>query len=349
MPLQLSKLQELLAEKGFVISKYFVLNKEVVYLEIFSVKMNEMVMLYIPSKYNFNVDSGGNVYKLSKLDLPFIDNVSDAYGEKDSSKNRYNIELDMDSENDNMEDHLDKNYKNRVNFNEKTFEDLRTIQRQMKRLRYSVENVDYKLAIIYKNYLCTIKKDNVICFTIKHYPEIEMKRLFVVVNLETLFSKGSKILEDIYVVRESIYYVLEKNQGITARLVAKIMENKQGLLTLSNKAELKKAEYERLLLEAQTMLKKMNQAEKRVMEKLYLLQDQNNSSLHTDINRVHNKSLLEKELNSISTIKAEISKNMNTLRIKRENTLLNIDKIMYDNTVMLDTVLKNFEKMSTLF
>jgi hypothetical protein len=44
-------------------------------------------------------------------------------------------------------------------------------------------------------------------------------------------------------------------------------------------------------------------------------------------------------------LKADITKNILILREKKENTVLSIDKIMFDNTVMLDSIFKNFSKL----
>jgi hypothetical protein len=81
------------------------------------------------------------------------------------------------------------------------------------------------------------------------------------------------------------------------------------------------------------------------MDQLYELKQNNTDGLQNDIDRVHHKSRLEKELDKINSIRGSISKHMFILREKRENAILSVDKIMFDNTVMFDSMVKNFAKL----
>jgi hypothetical protein len=75
------------------------------------------------------------------------------------------------------------------------------------------------------------------------------------------------------------------------------------------------------------------------------LDNSGHTGLHTDINIAHNRTKLQQELDKIATIKKEIAKTLGYLREKRENSILSIDKINFDNAIMFDCMIKNFAKL----
>lgn len=352
MPLNLSKLQDLLASKGFIPNKYFVLDGTCFYIELFSIKTADIFLLYIPSKYDFVIPSSENSFKLNYINMDSVDGVPDEYAGKpddmdiEAAYGGMNVELSPDKEH--IADHLESNYKHPISLNEISKDDattLRAVYRQMLRLRYCVQNIKYKLGVIYKNYICAIRRDDTVdCFAIKHHPRSDRKKLMVVVDLETLYEKNDKLLEDIHTVRDSIYRVLERNQGMHTRVIGKMIENRKDILTIPDQTAVKKTKYDTMLAQLNEMLEIMVVAERRVLDALFSLEEKS-QGLQNDISRVHEKARLEKELDKINVIKGEITKNMVALRDKREDSVLSIDKIMFDNSVMFDAMIKNFAKL----
>lgn len=353
MPLNIGKLQDLLNKKGFEIDKYFVLDGSVFYMELISTKTAEVFLLYIPSKYEFAIGNERNVYKLKYIDMENTDTVADEYAGAGDSVNvaeaygNMNVELSPDK--DHIEEHLENNYKQQITLDDISGEDsisLRAIYRQVKRLRYCVQNVKYKLAIQYKNYICSVRRDDSVdCFFVKHLPRSDSKKLLVIIDLETFYEKNEKLLEDVHTVRESLYRVLERNQGMHSRVINKMIDVRKDISAIPILAEKKKIEYDRLMLEHEQLLKIMAEAEVKTMEKMYELDKQENTGLSNDITRAHQKVRFEKELAEIATIKALLIKNIISLREKRENAMINIDKIMFDNTVMWDSIVRGFANL----
>ena len=62
----------------------------------------------------------------------------------------------------------------------------------------------------------------------------------------------------------------------------------------------------------------------------------------------HEISIEQKKLESINSAKEEILKNIINLRIKQEHLTLMIDKILFDNSVMLNTIILNLNNLSNL-
>ena len=299
------------------------------------------------------MERGENVFKLKTLDLTFKDNVADEYTAENTDKYKnLNIQVDPD-EREEMEKHLENNYKKEIKLSEITAEDIlsmKQIYRQVKRLKYCFLNIKYKMGIIYRNYICAIDRyDEINCFSIKHYPDHQGKKLFIITDLETLFEKNDKIIEDIASVRNSIYDILQINQNRNIELIDKMIENKKEAVLLPKKMEMKNKVYDMHILELSNMISSVNSAETRVLKKIEDLYRNKNPNLQADISIAHNRSVYDKELAEIASAKNDISMNIIDMRTKKENAIIEIDKIMFDNTVMFDTIIKNFEKLKGFY
>ena len=357
MPLSLSKLENLLTLKGFVPIKFFELDGSCFYIEVFSISTADVFLLYIPSKYTIECKEEPNVYKIKYLEMDSNDNVADEYAVKQDDfdiENIYgNTNIELGNDKGDMEEHLENNYKKSITLKDISNSDtvvIKAIYRQIRRFKYCVQNLKYKLAIIYKNYICAIRRDDSIdCFSIKNYPREDGKRLMVIVDLETFYEKNDKLLEDIQIVRESIYTLLEKNQGTHSRIITKILENKKDIIIIPQELEKKKILYNKMTADLFNLLTTMNEAESKITQELEGLNEiVHGNDIQNDINKSHQKVRLEKEIDKINRIKSEIGKNIVLIRDKRENKLLGVDKISFDNAVMLDVILKNFSKLKTI-
>ena len=99
-------------------------------------------------------------------------------------------------------------------------------------------------------------------------------------------------------------------------------------------------------------MKKINASETDTLQKLSDVNakytDFGLNGLHNDIERAHIVSQLESDLKKISAVKRDILDNILTLRGKYENMSLKMDKVLFDNSVMIHEISKNFEKLSGL-
>ena len=190
--------------------------------------------------------------------------------------------------------------------------------------------------------------DTISCFLIKHMERIDKKKLYVIVDLETFYEKEDKLLEDVFVIRETIYNVLKRNQGMHSRVINKMLQNKKDIALIPKQAEQKMFEYDSISKDYEKMLTTMLTSEKKLLNDIKIVDSHDNTGLQSDIERAHTKSRLEKELDNVNSVKGEIMTNILSIREKQENCLLNIDKIMFDNTVMWDAMLNNFAKLKDL-
>lgn len=363
MTLSIAKLEKLLSLKGFVPSRYFVMHSVIVYMEIVSIIDAETFLLYIPSKYKFVAQPAKNVYKIKYFDINESENnTADEYaGEPDEHtvENTYqeiDVNISPTTRGVNIGPHLEENYKRIITLKDISSDDLKELKdivRQLKRLRFCVQNVKYKIAIMYKHYLCTIKRDDSIdCFSIKKMRCKEYKKLFITTDLELLYEKMDSLVLNMGTIRKGLYHILDKNHFSHTRTLQRLLDEKTSIIKLSDNAYSKKVEYEKFLKESTDMLDIINKSEKNIFKQIYELNEKYNNptlkGLHNDIERSHQLTKLDGELNEIQKIKEDIVKTIFDLKIKREDTMLTVDKIMFDNNVMVECVLKNFTDLSKI-
>ena len=99
------------------------------------------------------------------------------------------------------------------------------------------------------------------------------------------------------------------------------------------------------------MLNIINLSEKSTLEKIYDIKEKYNQSLnvlHDDIEKSHIINKYNKDLSDIQKLKEEIIKTLFKLKNKKDDTMLNIDKIFFDNNVMVECVIKNFSQLGYL-
>ena len=226
MSLNINKLQEFLQSKGLVPNKYFIMDGMIFYIEIYCIKTADIFYLYIPSKYNFAMEVGDSAFKIKYVDMTNDGTIADRYagGSPNDAQIAYNeMHINLSPDKNKLEEQLENAYRHPVTLKDVPEEDgvvLKSIQRQMKRFKFSVQNIKYKLNIVYKNYICAIRRDDSIdCMIISNYPSNSSKKLFVAGDLEMLYEKGESMIEDVKTIRNNIYRLLETNQNTHSRII----------------------------------------------------------------------------------------------------------------------------------
>ena len=72
------------------------------------------------------------------------------------------------------------------------------------------------------------------------------------------------------------------------------------------------------------------------------------NSLYNDIESSHAKHRIQKELTKIQKLKNVLLTNITELKAKNNHISLILDKILFDNIILLDKVFKNLELMEQL-
>lgn len=363
MSLSLTKLEKLLVNNSFTITKIFTVDDYCVYIELLSNSTADVTMMYIPSKYNIKAPPSSITWPLTYIDIDENGEIPETYTEE---KDNFDLEQQYDEvtldlavnldKQKNIEDHLKESYNYPVSLKDISKTDktaLREIFRQLRRLKFCVQNVKYKLCIIYHAYLCCIRRDGTFeCFYVsgQKFP-IKNRKLVVTFDLETLYNKLESIAIDVKTIRDGIYKVLDKNQLKNTHSLFNILHFKETVIQSAEKYVKNREKFTQYIINFEKLLQDMVVAEQISLDKLNKIDQQytvDNSvkGLHIDIEKSHMKSKYETELNNIVRLKKEITNHILDIKLQRETLSLQIDKICFDNIVMLDAVRKNFELLS---
>ena len=180
MTLSFNKLNSLFLSKNLVPKTCFTISNTCVFIETFYSLNGQRYMFYIPSKYEISsIGIPTKTFKIKYLDIEPDNIVGDTftkYTEKmynqDITEKYGNMNINPIENNTNdMEEHLNNQYKNPIEIKEIDKLDnreLRSIFRQLRRLRLCMEKLKYKVVIMYKSYLCVLRVDNDLeCYYIK--------------------------------------------------------------------------------------------------------------------------------------------------------------------------------------
>ena len=354
MTLSIIKLQKFLKMNGFLIQKKFTIHDCIIYIEVFNINNADTFLLYIPSKYRIKVEDMNNTYKIKCIDIDDVNMFKDfnkKVESEDISNNSYNnLSLEIDnSKYEDLEKILKEGYEHELHvkdLNKDDTQNLKDIYYQLSRMTLCVKNIKYKLCIVYKNYLCCIKRDNSLeCFIIKDYKYENERRIYVVVDLENIFENVLNISNNVKKVKEGIYKILNDNQIKNSVILNNILQQKNSIILCSEHIYRKKMEFELYIKNLENLLLKINDSEKIVIEKIFKLNEDKNTNVQNDIKNSHLVYNYEKELEKINIVKQEIVKDILNSRSKQENITLEIDKILFDNSVMINIINKNFTKL----
>jgi hypothetical protein len=361
MTLSLHKLEKALNKQNIILRKIYTMDGLCIYLELLCISTAEICMMYIPSKYEIKAEYG-DICKISYVNINEDGSIPEDYGEEPDNfdlENTYDeVDINIDLSHKDMAGHLEESYKHPLSLKDMNKGDksnLREIFRQLRRLKFCVQNLKYKLCILYKGYLCCIRRDDTFeCYHTVTEPDVEDKRTLVVtLDLETFYTKTKFIKDDIKTVKDGIYNVLDKNQVRHTQNLHKILEFKTTLITTSSECLKKKGSYSIYITKMEGMLRDLDISERDLVNKLNSIEeryanDRGLKGIHKDIEKSNILSKHENELKEINTVRQEIIGNLMNIKEKRETLSLKVDKICFDNTVMLDAILKNFELLKEL-
>ena len=355
--LSFRKLKKLLEHNNFIIISILMIDNTVIYIELLSIASADTFLLYIPSKYEIKItdDVQEQKYELVYVEIDELDKNPVNEPDNGQLESLYNeIDIENPKLSDNIEEKLEENYKKEITLVNTTQDTkiCKDIYRQLNRLKFCTQSLKYKLGIKYSNFLCCIKRDDTIqCYDIKNFKGVLNRKIYVIVDLETLYDKNEIVKVDIKTIRDGIYKLLNRNQISNTNTMLKLLKEKNNVSDISDTIYAKKIEIENYLNQLEILLNNTNlaEAENRRKHSEFKNNYSNESGykgLHSDIEKSHGDSKYNKEHEKIIKVKDEIIKNILTLKSKQEDIFLFLDKVLFDNTIMMDSIIKNIEMIN---
>lgn len=349
--LSIKKLEKFLSNNGFLTRSFFTIGGMCCYIDVISSITSETFLIYIPSRYDIEINEGNSVYKIEQIE---ISEQLDEEHNVDNQKLYNEIEMEVGENNINLENKLENNYNFGVNLEDSSYiimKNLKDLSRQIKRLKLCLKNVKYKTAIIYKTFLCVLKRDDSIeCYNIKKYIKTNSRKLYLIADLEFLYQNIENIQDDLPIIYKSLYKVLDKNQEIHDIKIYNILKEYDKITNSSNTIFDIKNDFLQHFNNFKLLFINISKHETQATNELYNIniKYQGLTNLHNDIQKTHHIGKLEKDIQNIKKIKQDIIINIIKIREKRENILLLVDKIMFDNIVMLDQIKKNCDLLKEI-
>ena len=358
MPLSLNKLRKILYEKGFITKKMYKIQGNCNFIEIISVLSGDMFMLYVPSKYKFRVEEDCYKMKLIELNDKDREEISNEYAESPSQDRMEDIyeeiELDTDYNKKNIDDIeklLEGKYKKPIHLKDLNVEDsydVKCVFRQLRRLKYCVQSIRYKLVLKYKKYFCVLHLDDTIeCFYVKSLPMVDERKIIVTMDLELFYENFDNLLEEIMQVKTGISKVLDKNHMNHSKTLQKMLDKRDTIIQVTNQLFNKKNELRKYIHHFQGLLNNINASEK-INKKLLDNLNYKTNGKNSNLTISQQKRKIIQEIKKNYRLKDEIIDNILNVQNQEEHISLIIDKILFDNTVMLDRIFKNLNDLSNI-
>lgn len=361
MRLSLSKLERFLVSKDLIPRAFFTIENKCFLIEVVNVNSTNTLFVYINDTYELDVSKKEDVFKLKIINTTnnedFENEIKDKYASEpddvDIEKNYDELDIN-ETKRENMEDFLEDNYKKELYIRDINKEDtikLKEINRQLKRMRFCVQTLKYKISILYKNYLSLINIENEVeIYHIKNYEGEDNRSLYVIIDLENLYNNINTVNQDITNIRDGLYNIFEKNQKKHIVNFEKMLNEGQSIFTFIESFNIKKNEYEQYLQKLYSMIENINQTEKDRKEQIENIREEYESKggLQSDIQKSHILSKYEAEIRDIKSTKQKIIKNIFEIKSKLDDMVLYTDKIFFDNLIMIDAILKNINSLNTI-
>lgn len=353
-----SKLETLLSTHGLIPKTLFTIDSYIVYIEIFSLSNSSTFLIYIPSKFNIKAEKG-DIYKLKYIDLETPENIVQKYAEDPDNndiKNDYDEVNIEEQKTEDLENSLNENYNREIMLKDINKDDkdiLKDIFRQLNRFKFCVQNIKYKITILYKNYLCSIKRDDTIeCYYIKNFPTKKGRCFYISTDLKSMYESIKSVVNDVKTVKESIYKILNQNQLKHSKILINMLENKEKLLSYSDLIYKKKEYFEKYIEELEGILIKLKENQNGLLEEKKVIRQKENydgiKGVHVDIQNSHLIFNIDTKLTKIDELIQELNDDILKTRLERENLTLQIDKILFDNSIMLNEIIKNFNSITQI-
>ena len=351
MPLSLSKLCKILRKRAYVPHKYYSYEGNCIFIEMISLHEGSGAMIYIPSRFAIPINSDSNVIELEYFDL---ENEADAYAENpERSPEEQYPEVSVDApENVSAKDHLTDKYKRNISITSgkrRNTQDIKDIVRQLSRLQLCVEGLPYHVAIIQNGYFGFIREGETDTYCFKDFSNaIGARSLHVVATLPLFFEKGLEMNTEAAQISDGIQKILDKNLDAHANYLETLVKRKGNMLSFTGLIQKKKKDYYELIKKYKALLSQLSLFESGINEELKREDLIIGEGIAKDLERNQLRANVDSRLEHCYILKKAVLDEILQLRKGLENVALLADKVLYDNSVMMDKIFKNFDILISL-
>lgn len=363
MSISISKLQQFIEEKGFVIKTIYHSQSTVKFIKIVSIHLAEVFILTIPTNYSVSTKPE---YDSISEEVEFFDVTNNTnLFVQNSSENSRELAPIIDSKIDQV---LNEDYKKDIIINNSSKSYHRSYDKKIQlnssnnisafsfslrllnRLCYSVIDIPYDLAILHHKYLVVTNKENKDGYIIKNeHPDIEYQ-MFICFNIEIFYK--SDIVNNSKHIYSCIYKLLDDNAMISFKKINNLNPFYKSNGSTIKALVSKKNVFLTAIKDLQSLITNIKKTQLENEEKLRKLTlkitSGESSSLHHDEYNTFEKQKINNELEKLEQLQLKSTQSILDTRLKVNNIVFTLDTVLFDNLIMLTNVSSNFDKLSKI-
>jgi hypothetical protein len=358
--LSLDKLCDFAHTHHWSVHRIFAQDNRVFLVEFVSTNTTDHILVSIPSKYTFPLDSVYPTYSMFTVPLEndkVVDDVEDYSSISEALIQESYRDVSVhghlpEKHAQKMSDHLNESYKHIIiskDVDARAKVLYKDMHRQLQRLKYCIEGLPYSIALMDSPHMALLgSKKSIIMFKVDGLKQVPLRELFICVDLEIFYDKIALIEEECAEILKGVHTVLNNNQKIHTKNVKHIMDKRTTILTQSEHLQQRKDEYTQYIQKYSDLLRDLNTFHSEKSKLLHEEQVADISTAHGDLKRIHKIQRLEKDLKKMEKTREKINTTLRELKDKNTNLTLTIDSILFDNIVMIDKIFKNFNRLDEL-
>ena len=359
MPLKLSKLEKLLYDNRLIITTFYVKGEKCLFIKVFSIDTGYSFIVSINEEYDLKISSdvlerenfNVNILILDQIEYKEGESTIEKYsaypGEKELKEN-YDIEFKKEfREGHELETALESGYKKKIflrDIEKDTEQKLKDCIRQLKRLSLSFTDLQYSICLMEEKLFVLSEEGKIKSYFIKSQRTDENRLIFVLVSLEFLYEMGQSVIKDVEDIKEALFNILNKNSETNLQKLISMLSKFDSIGESIEQISQTKAALSHYITSYQNLLKDIVKTEKETSELIQSLEEGHNEGKISDVNYVHRKRILDEKREHSIRLKQQILKNMTLAINKCDNIYLKTDKCDFENTVLVDAVIKNIKE-----
>lgn len=336
------KFKDLLDASDIYVCEYYTIDHQCVLLKTFLGNTFELLLIYVPSRFRFDAPPSPNVTELEVLrdDAAFSEVQPDDYSHTRRSPNYRSIKVH--NQPPSLQSTLMKQYERNIVVENVDEPITRRIKRQLSRLTLPFKNIQYNIAIQCENFIVVSFDDDSELYKIKcpanQRPPSTERFIMYFVTLPDFIDKIETIHHEIDTIRRQFYEIVHKAMvesldsirdhlddytRVKKRIIANFRHNNQVLSDL-----------------IQTFLDTKTKETQMIDQFKHKL-----ASTTNNVVKVSYEKEARQSLNKINQAKSLTVKQGIERLVRFHSYFLWVEEATFDNSVMLQRVAANFQRM----
>lgn len=357
MSLSIEKLEKLIIGNNAIITRFYGYHKLIRYIECVDLQSKEYFMLYIPDDYDFSVNDAESFIPLKRIEANDYLSYSEKYAQDMETKDiqkiytpiNVNQDVDITQKPQIVEENMVDNYNRMVSLHGRKASDysLQDIRRQVDRLRLCLNNTKFRWCISYDRFLVINRETDEVCFLKKDGTIDKTRKIFVLMDLASFVKDRnfSNILPLVYNgLKNILTNTIETHTTIYDQLGNRNISSASILKSVKDLKD-KFDNYHTEFTKIESVLQKKEEEAKISRENILRKKSGNFTS---DFRRTNMLQDEERKIRQIEEDQEKLMEKVLQVRIKERELFLMIDKILFDNIVILSTLRDNLVSLTEL-